>query len=731
MPKRKQIIIFIIIAFLTISVAVIPDIVSDDLKTWCLQHLGPNYPRYLIGLFIVGSLVLFALSSDLSKGLFSAKGKGSIENAKIRWSKEVSQYLKSAKETLKEAQPEESIKILSNLKNAFVDEQISRLSVRLAQYRQDDRVGILTQEQRDTKFNRINKDLIDLMKAIETQLAEGEKENRQLREAFRQRYRDRLAQKMAFRQPVNLRRFASTEGTSEQVAATFIPYNSQEIKEEIGKTFQEAYGRLLIVGQPGAGKTTLLLQLADRLFDLEEDTLPVVLNLATWQSSFGKLETWLEEVMASELSTNKAGARAVLRQSNLVLLLDGLDELKEDEVINSCLAAIADYGAVGGRRFVITCRIEEYKRVKEDARVNLQIEVGPLTGEQLEAELNRMGREQPEALPLLQAIQKDQLLRQAVEMPFYFNTLQMLFAGRLPVFVSRDLTSRKEEIKQKFIEGALHGPKNEIYPPLTATNWLSFLANQMNRKNKVVFELVDLQYDWWSWPNTTLALAWMTQTLAEALLVAIGRGYVSGLIFGGVLWLCYKDIQVIVLGQVFGIIIGVFGGIIFGQKNTKLIIKTIEKNHWLSRYNLNAIKKFIIFGLVFGLLVGLIGPISTGRFNINMESLLLGMGFGVFVMITISIVGLSLESNSLLIRINTPYQRFTVSMKHFYFSILQHFLLRYQLYKKGLLPLNLVDFLNEMTTRNIMETDGATWRFRHRIIQDYFADQWVEPKKEN
>jgi hypothetical protein len=70
-------------------------------------------------------------------------------------------------------------------------------------------------------------------------------------------------------------------------------------------------------------------------------------------------------------------------------------------------------------------------------------------------------------------------------------------------------------------------------------------------------------------------------------------------------------------------------------------------------------------------------------------------------------------------------------MKHFYFSILQHFLLRYQLYKKGLLPLNLVDFLNEMTTRNIMETDGATWRFRHRIIQDYFADQWVEPKKEN
>jgi hypothetical protein len=25
-----------------------------------------------------------------------------------------------------------------------------------------------------------------------------------------------------------------------------------------------------------------------------------------------------------------------------------------------------------------------------------------------------------------------------------------------------------------------------------------------------------------------------------------------------------------------------------------------------------------------------------------------------------------------------------------------------------------------------MESDGATWRFRHRIIQDYFAEQWEE-----
>ncbi|MCB0565793.1 MAG: hypothetical protein KDD01_15585, partial [Phaeodactylibacter sp.] len=45
---------------------------------------------------------------------------------------------------------------------------------------------------------------------------------------------------------------------------------------------------------------------------------------------------------------------------------------------------------------------------------------------------------------------------------------------------------------------------------------------------------------------------------------------------------------------------------------------------------------------------------------------------------------------------------------------------------QGLLPLRLVDFLNDMAERHFLETDGATWRFRHRLIQDYFAGMWEE-----
>jgi hypothetical protein len=48
------------------------------------------------------------------------------------------------------------------------------------------------------------------------------------------------------------------------------------------------------------------------------------------------------------------------------------------------------------------------------------------------------------------------------------------------------------------------------------------------------------------------------------------------------------------------------------------------------------------------------------------------------------------------------------------------------MYKSNILPMRLTIFLNEMANRFLVETDGATWRFRHRILQDYFTEQWVE-----
>lgn len=31
---------------------------------------------------------------------------------------------------------------------------------------------------------------------------------------------------------------------------------------------------------------------------------------------------------------------------------------------------------------------------------------------------------------------------------------------------------------------------------------------------------------------------------------------------------------------------------------------------------------------------------------------------------------------------------------------------------------------NRQTNRNLLGSDGATWRFRHRVFQEYFAERW-------
>ena len=81
-----------------------------------------------------------------------------------------------------------------------------------------------------------------------------------------------------------------------------------------------------------------------------------------------------------------------------------------------------------------------------------------------------------------------------------------------------------------------------------------------------------------------------------------------------------------------------------------------------------------------------------------------------------------------IIEIKYPYQRFKVSAKALHFSIVQHWHIMYLLSSKGLLPFKIVTFLNNMVKIKILESGGATWRFRHKILQDYFANMEF-PKK--
>ena len=321
-----------------------------------------------------------------------------------------------------------------------------------------------------------------------------------IKAALKSRYETRLSQKLSNRQPVNLRLVPSTAGTTPQAANTFVQYSEGKIRVKLAEYYQDANGRLLLVGVPGAGKTTLLLQLELELLQKETSRIPVILNLARWSSEFPTLESWIQEILPSEmgLTINKKTAADLITQNRLILLLDGLDEVEEKNR-QICLEAIGAYGENSSRCFILSSRIDEYKAVAKDAPVNCQVEVGPLTYKQLIKQLKKT--EQNEGSKrLLAALNEDELLREIAEVPFYFNILQLLFARGKYLhefnFSALDTDGRKKEMERSFVFEMFRKFNAKGYDSQSITKYLGFFASRLKRANLVDFELSDLQYDW-------------------------------------------------------------------------------------------------------------------------------------------------------------------------------------------------------------------------------------------
>ncbi len=560
-----------------------------------------------------------------------------------------------------------------------------------------------------------------------------------IRQYLRQRYERRKGQKLAGDQLFNLRIEHTTEGTSPEKADTFITLQGKKTGTEIQQIFEKARRRLLVTGLPGAGKTSLLLNLALELLETAPENLAVLLNLATWRSDFPSFDDWLRKILPAELGVTKRYAAEILQKGQLTLLLDGLDEVAGEHRA-SCLKAIGEYGRLGCD-YVISTRKDEYKALEKDAPVWAQIEVLPLTDKQLLAQLDHADRRDfPEAPDLKAALEHDPLLLRVAETPFYLNCLQLLFRGGNTLselkLKGTTVEERQAEITERFVEQALR-QKWKDKTPEEVRHWLAFLASRMTQRNKVMFELVDLQYDWWRWGG---ALRFLLEILNSSLLFPhffipiisifyylIGDKFKWSFVF--VYYFAFFITFRIIIELIKFISKNKYANaenlryLFFESISTLEIAKTTHK--WSIKTS--TIWFFSTFLVVNAFLVG--STIFNGK-NISIEFIKGAILSGVILgaMIGIGQLHEVERTYSSILQISNPYERYIASAKNWNLSILQHWLLRWQLYRAGVLPLRLVHFLNEMTARHLLETDGATWRFRHRILQEYFAKQWQEPK---
>ena len=640
--------------------------------------------------------------------------KPKFERYNIRLTAENHELLRKAKAAIAASNPKQALELLSTLKLKSLDTDIAVLSARLTDAKRIRRLAAKSAKIKTKEQNSIKNSIIFLINVLKKEIAQTFEFYQKIRAALKLRYENRLSQNLSRPHPVNLRLVPSTTETTPQADHTFVQYSEAEIRKKLTEHFEESKGQLLLIGVPGSGKTTLLLQLAIEILEKETTHIPVILNLARWRNSFPTLEAWIKEILPAEigLAIPKKGAANLISQNRLILLLDGFDEVKEEDR-RTCLEAIGAYGKYPRRHLILSSRIDEYKAVAKDAPVNRQIEVGTLTYEQLVEQLEKADQNAG-AKRLLVALKEDIRLREIAAVPFYFNCLQLLFASGKSLnefnFLANDRERRKKEIEQRFVSAVLHKLNGKKYDAHLANRYLSFFSSRLNRENLIDFELTHLKYNWCTLSKRDFVLSNALEPL--------GEGLVTGFVGGLVGWL--------IGGVVGGLFVGLALGLVVGLK---LIlypsIKTREHIKW--SWSKIISREFLVVGLVNGLVVGLVAGLPLG--------LTLGLVFGLSVGLVVGLVaGLKDQINKnyySFIQINNPYQGYIASAKVLHFSILQHWHLLRVLNKKRLLPEKLVPFLDEMVECHILETTGASWRFRHRILQDYFADQWVETEFES
>lgn len=222
-----------------------------------------------------------------------------------------------------------------------------------------------------------------------------------------------------------------------------------EVREagDIAAVFEELSGSMLILGAPGAGKSTQLLDLAERLIaDARAERVrgasatrpvPVVVDLAEWSRSGRRrfrlwprsrpgppvaLSTWLGTVLRERYGIPALVSTAWLADDGLVLLLDGLDEVRESDR-ERCVKEINGLQR-SVTRVVVCSRTADYAALREDLRLQGAVEIQPFRRDQV---VTFLGAVSPQLRGVADALAGDEELWELLTTPLMLNIMALAY----------------------------------------------------------------------------------------------------------------------------------------------------------------------------------------------------------------------------------------------------------------------------------------------------------------
>ena len=275
------------------------------------------------------------------------------------------------------------------------------------------------------------------------------------------------------------------------------------LDRSIVEVFHKSGRSLLIASEPGSGKTTTLLELARELLTCAErdpsQPAPVVFNLSTWGEKRQRLLDWLVGELASKYYVPSRIGRAWLQDNRLLLMLDGLDEVKSEHragCVESINSFIQEFGVPG---LAVCSRLSEYTalpvRLKLQGAVRLQL----LTPDQVDAYLAKAGSRLES---LRRAIREDEVLQSLARTPLMLSIMSLAYqdqpVGALQGADSDTPESRRLRILETYVERMFErrAKARRAFAKGQTVQWLSWLAGQMQRHDQTIFLIERLQPSW-------------------------------------------------------------------------------------------------------------------------------------------------------------------------------------------------------------------------------------------
>jgi F0F1-type ATP synthase membrane subunit c/vacuolar-type H+-ATPase subunit K len=428
-----------------------------------------------------------------------------------------------------------------------------------------------------------------------------------------------------------------------------------------------------------------------------------------------------------------------ITNQQLILLLDGLDEVKEDHR-NDCVRALNKFiGDYPQTEVAVCSRVKDYEALTERLQLSSALCLQPLSSEQVYQFLDSVGGSLAGLKTLLK---NDAQLEQLAQTPLILSFMSVAYQGWSAKDLISQLRSTPERHKHLFytyinrrLERGTSSEYSKDKDKDKVLRWLSWLASRMEQENQTIFLIEKMQPTW-------------LKNRSEITGYKLIKSLVYFLLSLPIL-LSISGVNVWLIGIV-ALIIGLIFELFFTITPS---ISPLEKISWSwQRAKSRFVSEFfrgVCRGLIFGLIIGLIGGLVTGinaLFFALFLGLLLGLSGGLM-----KGLGSGLVISEIVER-TAPNQGIRASLRNSLFIVLifgligggtggltvglqglnagllyggiaciQHFILRCMLYQKGRIPWDYEKFLDFVSERKLMKKVGGGYIFLHRMLLEYFA----------